>query len=386
MKNIGKVLGGLGFVIVLAVAWLYQNGGLSKFTHSQDTAQVAQTPAVDTGTPAPVAQPAPVVTQANYKPDTDTLKSIINNGVVRISVENPSQPFYDSENGSTPHGFNVDFAKLLFADPAFTSGGKQIQIDTRHEVDTYAGVPRQLLATAADGSHTVDIAMDGLTFADNTPSGVVYTIPYIDDFGYALIVRNGSAIHTAADLAGKRIGILKGDPDVRSYVSDQFPDSTIVTVSDADSAFIQKSLDKSSSEPGAVDAFIYDYPFAVSAIKNTDLQFAVTKLDGSSLSYKIGVRAQDQSLLIYLNAAIAKVKASPAYLDLLRQYFISNQASTRSASGGERSYAVKSRDTLNLIAASQLGNGNRYREIQKRNNLPNPNLITVGQNLVIPAK
>jgi ABC-type amino acid transport substrate-binding protein len=381
MKNIGKVLGGLGFVIVLAVAWLYQNGGLSKFTHSQDTAQVAQAPAVDTGTPAPVAQPAPVVAQANYKPDTDTLKSIISNGVVRISVENPSQPFYDSENGSTPHGFNVDFAKLLFADPAFTSSGKQIQIDTHHEVDTYAGVPRQLLSTAADGSHTVDIAMDGLTFADNTPSGVVYTIPYIDDFGYALIVRTGSAIHTASDLAGKRVGILKGDPDVRSYVSDQFPDSTIVTVSDADPAFIQKSIDS-----GAVDAFIYDYPFAVSAIKDTDLQFAVTKLDGSSLQYKIGVRAGDQNLLNYLNGVIAKVKASPAYLDLLRQYFISNQAATRSASGAEHTYTVKARDTLNLIAASQLGNGSRYRDIQKRNNLPNPNLITVGQNLVIPAK
>ena len=56
---------------------------------------------------------------------------------------------------------------------------------------------------------------------------------------------------------------------------------------------------------------------------DTDLKFAVTKLDGSNIAYKIGVRADDRDLLIYLNAAIAKLKQSPQYLDLLRKYFVS---------------------------------------------------------------
>lgn len=181
--------------------------------------------------------------------------------------------------------------------------------------------------------------------------------------------------------AGKRVGILKGDPDVRAFVTSQYPNTTFVEEDDADSAFIQKSVDS-----GAVDAFIYDYPFAVDSIKGTDLKFAITKLDDSNLAYKIGVRAQDQSLLIYLNAAIAKVKQSPAYLDLLRKYFISSQTETRDASTGEHTYIVRSRDTLNLIASNQLGNSQRYRDIQTRNNIPNPNLILVGQKLVIPAQ
>jgi hypothetical protein len=66
----------------------------------------------------------------------------------------------------------------------------------------------------------------------------------------------------------------------------------------------------------------------------------VTKLDGSNLAYKIGVRKEDSALLIYLNSAIAKVKQTPEYLDLLR----------------------------------------------KRNNLANPNLILIGRHLVIPQR
>jgi ABC-type amino acid transport substrate-binding protein len=389
MKNIGKILGAAAFIVVIGLAWLYQQGGLSRLTgaHQSTSLQAENTSSgIDAGNATPAPAPPVAANTATpptgYKPDADTLKAIIKNGLVRVSVENPSAPFYEDQNGGPARGFNVDFAKLLFADPSFSSDGKQVQIDTHHEVDTYVGVPKQLLSTDGDGNHAVDIAMDGLTFPDNQPvQGVVYTVPYIDDFGYSLIVRSGSPIHTTADLAGKRVGILKGDPDVRAFVTSQFPNTTFVEEDDSDSAFIQKSVDS-----GAVDAFIYDYPFAVDSIKGTDLQFAITKIDGSNIAYKIGVRAQDQQLLIYLNAAIAKVKQSPAYLDLLRKYFISNQAQTRSAGAGEHTYAVRPRDTLNLIASSQLGDGQRYREIQTRNNIPNPNLILVGQKLVIPAR
>lgn len=389
MKNIGKILGAAAFIVVIGVVWLFQQGGLSKLTGGQQSASI-QTQGTPTGFDASSAAAAlarapaanTVALPAGYKPDSDTLKAIIKNGLVRVSVQNPSAPFYDDENGAPAHGFNVDFAKLLFADPSFNTDGKQVQVDMHHEVDTYAGVPKQLLSNDADGNHGVDIAMDGLTFQDNRPvQGVVYTVPYVDDFGYSLIVRSGSPIRTAADLAGKRVGILKGDPDVRAFVTSQYPNTTVVEEDDSYPAFIQKSVDS-----GAVDAFIYDYPFAVDSIKGSDLRFAITKLDGSNIAYKIGVRAQDQELLIYLNAAIAKVKQSPAYLDLLRKYFISNQTQTRAAGAGEHAYTVRQRDTLNLIATNQLGDGQRYREIQSRNNIPNPNLILVGQKLVIPAR
>jgi ABC-type amino acid transport substrate-binding protein len=246
-------------------------------------------------------------------------------------------------------------------------------------------VPAQLKKTDAHGNAVVDIAMDGLTFPDNTPDGVVYSVPYVDDFGYALIVPHNSSVRSAADVAGKTIGVLQGDPDVKAYVTKAFPNSRIVELSDA-SINGERSWMAHFLDTHQVDAIVYDYPFGVSEIKGTDLRFAVTKLDGSNLAYKIGVRKEDSALLIYLNSAIAKVKQTPEYLDLLRKYFVSDQVIVTAASGGERTYVVRSGDTLNVIASSMLGSGSRYVEIQKRNNLPNPNLILVGQRLVIPQR
>jgi ABC-type amino acid transport substrate-binding protein len=377
-----KFISVVGVVVIAGgAAYAYRSGTLtSKPSGAQDAGSTQPQPLSASGqAPMPGTQTAqdPSGTY-NFKPNPDSLQSILQNRIVRISVENPSEPIYGETNG-VPHGFNYEFAMLLFAQPEFNKGGS-IRIDTHHEVDTYKDVPRQLLVSANGGS-VVDIAMDGLTFSDNSPSGVEYTNPYLDDFGYALIVQRGSSLKTTTELAGKTIGILQGDPDVRAYVTQKFPDSKVVEVSDSDPQFISKSLDNHT-----VDCFVYDYPFAVESIKGTDLKFAITKLDGSNISYKIGVRAADQSLLIYLNSAIGRVKQTPAYLDLLRRYFISSQVATTAAVQGERSYTVRQGDTLNVIALSQLGTGARYREIQRRNNLPNPNLILAGQQLIIPGR
>lgn len=386
-----KILGSVLFLILLAAAWYVHEGGFRNLNLGQsadkDTATVN---GIDTGnnsgsTNTAAATPPAPSNPDGFVPNKDTLKSILSNGVVRVSVENPSRPFYSEDNGK-PQGFNVDFANLLFAQKEFTSGDHSaIRVDTHHGVDTYAAVPDQLTKTDKQGNTIVDVAMDGLTFPDNTPGGVVYSIPYVEDFGYSLIVAKGSPVRSAADLAGKTVGVLQGDPDVKAFVQKAFPDSKIVELSDA-SIEGQRSWMSHFLDDHQVDAIVYDYPFGVSEIKGTDLTFAVTKLDGSNLSYKIGVRKEDSALLIYLNSAIAKVKQSPAYLDLLRKYFISDQVLTAAASGGEKTYVVRSGDTLNAIALSQLGSGARFAEVQKRNNLPNPNLILIGQHLIIPVR
>jgi|SRR5476651_71961 len=371
LLGILAVVGGVGYAYHAG----YFGKGMAKVT--QSTQQNTELTSSQVTSPAAPVQSVP---SANFKPTADALASITQNCVVRISVENPSEPIYGETNG-VPHGFNYDFAKLLFAQPDFAQKCPNgVALDTKHEVDSYENVPRQLLLSQ-NGATTVDIAMDGLTYADNAPAnGVIYSKAYLKDFGYALIVPKGSKIHGDADLNGKMVGILQGDSDVKAFVQRKFPGATFKEVSDSGNGnFILKAVDG-----GDVDAFVYDYPFAVPLVNNTDMQVAESKIDGSDISYKIGVRAADQNLLFALNTAIDRVTQTNDYTDLMRKYFISNQVATTAATGGEHTYTVKQGDTLAVIAHSQMGSAGKYRVIQKRNNLPNPNLITIGQRLVIP--
>jgi LysM repeat protein len=266
--------------------------------------------------------------------------------------------------------------KALFAQSEF--GNREIKLDTDHEVDAYEKVPKQLLQGTS-----VDIAIDGLTFNDDDLKGVVYTIPYVKDFGYALIAQNNSSVTSIEVANGKTIGILKGDPDAMAFAKRTFPNSRLVELSDkADEhgKWIVGYIDSHQ-----VDAVMYDYPFAVAELEGTDMQFVSPKIAGSNIEYKIGVRAGDKDLQEALNSAIRKVTASDAYTDMLKTYFMSSKvAAVRSAKGNETVYVVVRGDTLSTIAQTRLGDKMRYPEIQSRNNLANPNFISVGQKLVIP--
>ncbi len=319
---------------------------------------------------------AATATSTVSAPSGSSLKRILDTGVIRASVQSPAAPFFSSLNGVAT-GFNVEFVSLLTSQAEFAKGGKRIVLEPM-TVDTYPDVPKQLATNAA-----VDIAIDGLTFPDNEPSGIVYSVPYIEDFGYALIGTKALMVRSPEDVNDLTVGVLAGDPDAKGFITRQFPRAKIVELSDA-STNGQRTWISDALKSGKVDGVVYDYPFAVAEIAGTDLQFAVSKLPGSNIKYRIGVRKGDADLLEAINASIRKVKADPAYADLIRKYFTAaNTVAVKAASKTETIYTVKPGDTLSTIAASQLGDRMRYTEIEARNNLANPNLIQVGQKLVI---
>ena len=359
-----KVIGSVVFLIMMLLGGYYAD---PKF-HAQIDGMLGKSKASAVATMSDVA---PIEAKADGR-----LAAIKEKGVVSVSVQNPSVPFYEN-TGGRPKGFNVDFMKVLFAQSEF---GNSIKIDTDHAVETYADVPKQLLS-----NKQVDIAIDGLTFNDEDLAGVVYTIPYVKDFGYALITPKGVSIGSLDELSGLKIGVIKGDPDVKAFVEDHIKGATIVEVSDkADETgkFIAGHF-----KAKRIDAMVYDYPFAVAEVEGSNLQFAMTKIKGSDIQYRIGVRKGDKDLLAALNSAIRKAMDTPEYPEMLKKYFMStNVAAVRRASSGEESYIVVKGDTLSTIANAKLGDIKRYTEIQARNNLANPNFIAVGQKLIIPAK
>jgi nucleoid-associated protein YgaU len=52
---------------------------------------------------------------------------------------------------------------------------------------------------------------------------------------------------------------------------------------------------------------------------------------------------------------------------------------------GQQTYTVQSGDNLSKISKYFYGDANKYMQIAKANNLDNPDLIKVGQKLLIPA-
>jgi LysM repeat protein len=74
-----------------------------------------------------------------------------------------------------------------------------------------------------------------------------------------------------------------------------------------------------------------------------------------------------------------------AYLESKFPY-IAAEVNKRLAPVPADTYKVKSGDSLWSIAVSQLGDGNRWSEIQALNAIKNPNVITVGQVLKIPTE
>lgn len=303
---------------------------------------------------------------------------IMSTRTATVSVQSPSMPFFEIRNG-TNIGFNAEFMNILFAQAEF-AGTTPIVVKAK-AVDTYPAVP---LALREDSS--VDLAIDGLTFDDGTPSDVVYTIPYIEDFGYAAVTTKVSSMSSEASLAEATVGILAGDPDVKKFVLSKFPKAKIIELSDA-STTGGRTWINDALKSGTVDAVIYDYPFATSEIASTDLQFLATKLSGSDIKYRIGVRAGDTQLLEALNKAIRKSKLDPKYSDMLRKYFATkNAVSVQASTAGEQAYVVKAGDTLSTISMSRYGGREMVRNIETRNNLPNPNLIFIGQKLILPVK
>ena len=86
------------------------------------------------------------------------------------------------------------------------------------------------------------------------------------------------------------------------------------------------------------------------------------------------------------NAVWNKIKAiggdNPS--DISADIKMDNANDPEIASGGVRTYVVKSGDTLSKISKEFYGDANKYMEIANANNISNPDKIDVGQELKIP--
>ncbi len=312
--------------------------------------------------------------------DNDDFFSIIKNEKVKIGIQSLSPPFNYIENGIRT-GFDYDFAKMIFSQTEFGLT-KSDAVDADHEVLYYDEIPGMLAKKNARGVNEVDIIMGAMSYEEADTPGVIYTIPYVENFGYCLVTKKNSKIKSLTDLKGKRIGVLKGDPVLLDYAKSVLPKGAtlferVVNTPDWESNCLTNDN---------VDAIIYDYPFAIAEVnRSNDLQVKVANLPNSSINYRIGLRKGNEKLRDKLNSAIRKVKQSEKYTNLLKHYLSTEGVLAPVNSNNNPTHIVKTGETLSIIALNHLNNVARWREIQDLNNLPNPQFIAVGNKLIMPV-
>ncbi|HTL45713.1 MAG TPA: LysM peptidoglycan-binding domain-containing protein [Vicinamibacterales bacterium] len=127
------------------------------------------------------------------------------------------------------------------------------------------------------------------------------------------------------------------------------------------------------------------YAYAIDTAKKLGFQGAATQ-EGDKLHFKGTVHSEDEKNQIW-NA----IKTIPSWQsDITADITVVPQPQAVGTSGGgasQRSYTVKSGDTLSKIAKEFYGDANAYHRIfdANRDKLKDPNKIDVGQVLNIPA-
>ncbi len=315
---------------------------------------------------------------------SDEYEIIRGKGFVNLGAQASAPPLNYQQDGQRL-GLDFEIIKLIFnqSEFGFTSNSA---IRGDFWVDEYDDIPSLLSKKSNGNSFDVDIISGGLAYVDGDLDGVIFTDSYLEDFGYCLISKKSETFRDLRGLRGQKIGVVAGDPDVKAYIEGKVSGIEVVEFQDADDDWINKCF----NDP-AVKAVVYDYPFAVSELANMrkmgirhNLQIKVSYLPDSDLSYKIGLRAGNETLRQKLNAAISKIKSLPSYSGLIRKYLKSGDVVRPSNSGGLPTHTVIRGETLGGIARDRLRDVNRWYDIQELNNLGNPHLIEVGQVLIMP--
>ena len=337
----------VGLAVLAYVGWTYRDR-LPMFS-AKDDAAVAPEKSVDA---SPAAAPKGV------------LARIKESGVLRVGMEPDAPPLHFINDRKQEDGFDFRLAGIV----AESLGAKRVQVV---EFD-YEDLPAALL----EGK--IDLIMAGYV-PDPSIKGVVWSNGYLD-FGLCMIVHEGMAatFRSPADLAGKRIAIYD-DPAAERWVQDNIPNARISKFSGDDGWFEAVENDKA-------DALIYDYPFAAEEIK-AHPRTTIVKYNLNQSKYAVAVPEGNFDLIYEVNAAIDKFRATPQYADMMREYLSSSSDVFMKPVAGRRTYTVRPGDTLTKIAATELKDMNRWKEIWdlNRDRVANENLIYPRLVLLMPS-
>lgn len=243
--------------------------------------------------PTPTASTPATSTTPAEKPTVKTVEA----GKL-IAGSDTAFPPFESMEGNTAVGFDVDIVAAVAKEIGLTSEFKSYKFDT-------------LIPTLKAGGK-FDIIASGMTINADRKKEIDFSDPYIDS-NQSISVKNDSTVKSAADLAGKKIGVQSGTTG-EDWTKSNIPTAQRVPFKTATEAF-------AALQAGNVDAVINDLPVTVEIVKDKARGLVIVKEVATGEQYGFAVSKDNPDLLKAINDGLAKVKASGEYKTLYDKYF-----------------------------------------------------------------
>jgi len=277
MQNARKFVG-----LLLAVALVFAIVAL--------TGCSGQTSSSTAPTPAPTT-PAPKLVKA---------------GVLTVGSDTAFPPF-ESMNGATAEGFDVDLANAIAKEMGLTLNFTSQKFDT--------------LIPQLKAGGTFDVIMSGMTITPDRQKEITFSTPYIDSNQSIAVVKgkfpkvdgnNTAAINT--EFTGKIIGVQSGTTGEAWSKENLKGAKQIVPFDDTLSAF-------SALNAGKVDAVVNDLPVSAYLVKTSYTSDELVAEIPTGEQYGIGIATTNAELKTAIDAALAKMKSSGEYKTIYMKWF-----------------------------------------------------------------
>jgi ABC-type amino acid transport substrate-binding protein len=215
---------------------------------------------------------------------------------INVAYSADSLPFSFAGPNSEPAGYSIDLCKRVIAQIGRAVGEPNLK------VNWLAGTVTERLQMVASGR--ADLECANTTQTQSRLANVDFSnLIFIDASGF--LVKSGAPINQLADLAGKRVAVLKGtttETRLNDALSRRLVNATVVAITDA-------SQGVAMVESGSVDAYAGDkiklVGLAIQAKEPARLALLADEL--SFEPYAMALPRYDSALRLEVNRALTQI-------------------------------------------------------------------------------
>lgn len=245
------------------------------------------------------------------RPLTGVLKRVKDAGVVRIGYRQAAIPFAFEGPDGRPYGYSIDLCHEIVEQIAEAAGIAMLRIQYRRVT------PADRIEQVVDGN--VDLECGATTNTAERRKLVAFS-PLIFVAGTRLLVKSGSPVRSARDLAGRKVGVVRGTTNeeaMRRVSTTLARGATLVAVDD-----YQQALQMIAA--GEADALAGDDILLIAYIAERDLrgQYRVVGELLSHEPYGIMFARDDAPLAEAVDAALRRLAASRELRWIYNKWFL----------------------------------------------------------------